>query len=52
MAKDKRVVKTLRVPSDMAALITREAKAQNVPENTWMLAVLAGAVGYRKPDEK
>lgn len=51
VAKEKRTVKTLRVPHDMAPLITAEAKKQGVPENQWMLAVLAAAVGYRKAEK-
>jgi predicted HicB family RNase H-like nuclease len=46
---DRRSVKTLRIPHDMAPLIAREADRQGVSENTWMLAVLAAAVGYKLP---
>jgi hypothetical protein len=49
MAKEKPAVKTLRVPRDMAPLITAEAERQGIPENQWMLAVLAAAVGYKRP---
>lgn len=46
---DPRTVKTLRIPNDMAPLVTKEAAKQGVSENTWMLAVLAAAVGYKLP---
>lgn len=49
MAKGKPATKVLRLPADMAPLITREADKAGVSENSWMLAVLAAAVGYRKP---
>jgi Pyruvate/2-oxoacid:ferredoxin oxidoreductase gamma subunit len=49
MPKEKPAVKTVRIPADMAPLITRAAKAARVTENTWMVAVLAGATGYKLP---
>lgn len=43
--------KALRIPKDMAPLVTAEAKKQGVSENAWMVAVLAAAVGYRLPEK-
>jgi len=49
MAKEKPAVKTLRVPRDMAPLISAEADRQGVTENQWLLALVAAAVGYKLP---
>lgn len=45
------IQKNLRVPRDMSKLIKREADKQGVSENTWMLAVIAAALGYRLPEK-
>ena len=45
--KAKPATKVLRLPRDMAPLINREASKQGVSENSYMLAVLAAAVGYK-----
>jgi predicted HicB family RNase H-like nuclease len=47
----KPIQKNLRVPRDMAPLIDAEAKKQGVSATTWMLAVLAAAVGYKLPEK-
>jgi len=47
--KAKPATKVLRLPADMAPAITREADRAGVSENSWMLAVLAAATGYRLP---
>jgi predicted HicB family RNase H-like nuclease len=49
--KPKAIQKNLRVPRDMAPLIDEEARKQGVSATTWMLAVLAAAVGYRKAEK-
>lgn len=43
--------KPVRMPRDLAALITAEADKQGVSDNQWMLAVLAAAVGYKLPEK-
>jgi predicted HicB family RNase H-like nuclease len=47
----KPIQKNLRVPRDMAPLITAEAQKQGVSENAWMLAVIAAVVGYKLPEK-
>jgi len=46
------IQKNLRVPRDMAPRIKFEADKQGISENTWMVAVIAGALRYgeRNPD--